>query len=227
MSIQQIIKEAVQEELRARVAEAISAKMNATDLEEEVDQIDEISTDLKKRYVEKGAEDVVDRFTGRGKYEKPRNPENFTKTGRPKKSVLNSPAAVKYREKLDNRRDIVNKVSQEVHGKKRFGEEVEHIEEAAGMVKDGYYVTNQKDGNVTHDKPFQDSKYAISHANKGEDKTGYVHRVHKVKNGKIDKQWEYNGGHMEGGWEHFSDFKGDDARSHMRNIPKHFLHGND
>lgn len=92
---------------------------------EEVEQIDEISTELKKRYVEKGAEDVVDRFTGRGKYEKPRNPANFTKTGRPKKSVLNSPAAVKYRAKLDNRRDIVNKVSQEVHGKKRFGEEVE------------------------------------------------------------------------------------------------------
>jgi len=105
-------------------------------------------------------------------------------------------------------------------------EEVE-LDEAAGMVKDGYYVTNQKDGNITHDKPFQDNKYAISHANRGENKTGYVHRVHKVKNGKIDKQWEYNGGHMDGGWEHFSDFKGDDARGHMRNIPKHFLHGND
>ena len=97
---------------------------------EEVEQIDEISTDLKKRYVEKGAEDVVDRFTGRGKYEKPRNPANFTKSGRPKKSVLNSPASVKYRAKLDNRREIVNKVSQEVHGKKRFGEEVE-INEAS------------------------------------------------------------------------------------------------
>lgn len=95
---------------------------------EEVEQIDEISTELKKRYVEKGAEDVVDRFTGRGKYEKPRNPANFTKTGRPKKSVLNSPAAVKYREKLANRRAIVNKVSQEVHGKKRFSEEIEVTE---------------------------------------------------------------------------------------------------
>lgn len=102
-------------------------------------------------------------------------------------------------------------------------EEVE-LDEAAGMVKDGYYVTNQKDGNITHDKPFQDSRYAISHANKGEDKTGYVHRVHKVKNGKIDKQWEYNGGHMEGGWEHFSDFKGDDAKQHFRDIPSHFIH---
>jgi hypothetical protein len=99
---------------------------------EEVEQIDEISTELKKRYVEKGAEDVVDRFTGRGKYERPRNPANFTKTGRVKKSALNRPEAVKYREKLDNRRDIVNKVSQEVHGKKRFGEEFE-INEASDL----------------------------------------------------------------------------------------------
>lgn len=92
---------------------------------EETEQIDEISTELKKRYIEKGADDVVDRFTGRGKYERPRNPAHFTKTGRVKKSALNRPEAIKYREKLDNRRDIVNKVSQEVHGKKRFGEEVE------------------------------------------------------------------------------------------------------
>jgi len=91
---------------------------------EEVEQIDEISTELKKRYVEKGGQDVVDRFTSRGKYERPRDPSKYTKTGRPKKSAVNSPESVKYREKLDNRRDIVNKVSQEVHGKKRFGEEV-------------------------------------------------------------------------------------------------------
>lgn len=99
-------------------------------VKEEAEQIDEISSELKKRYVEKGADDVVDRFTGRGKYERPHNPAHFTKTGRVKKSALNRPEAIKYREKLDNRRDIVNKVSQEVHGKKRFGEEVE-INEAA------------------------------------------------------------------------------------------------
>lgn len=108
----------------------------------------------------------------------------------------------------------------------RLAKEDVDLSEAVGM-KDGYYVTNQRTSEITHDKPFADSKSAISHANKGENKTGYVHRVHKVKGGKIDKQWEYNGGHMDGGWEHFSDFKGDDARSHMRNIPKHFLHGND
>jgi len=101
-------------------------------LKEEVEQIDEISTELKKRYVEKGADDVVDRFTSRGKYERPYDPSKYTKTGRPKKSAVNSPESVKYRAKLDSRRDIVNKVSQEVHGKKRFGEEVE-VNEASDL----------------------------------------------------------------------------------------------
>ena len=109
-----------------------AALRNRNTYREEVEQIDEISTELKKRYVEKGAEDVVDRFTGRGKYERPRDPSKYTKTGRPKKSALNSPEAVKYRAKLDNRREIVNKVSQEVHGKKRFGEEFE-INEASDL----------------------------------------------------------------------------------------------
>ena len=107
-----------------------AALRNRNTYREEVEQIDEISTELKKRYVEKGAQDVVDRFTSRGKYDVPRNPAHFTKTGRVKKSALNRPEAIKYREKLNNRRDIVNKVSQEVHGKKRFGEEVE-INEAS------------------------------------------------------------------------------------------------
>lgn len=123
------------------LADKAKAKVMAR---EEVEQIDEISTELKKRYVEKGADDVVDRFTGRGKYERPRNPAHFTKTGRVKKSALNRPEAIKYREKLDNRRDIVNKVSQEVHGKKRFGEEVE-IDEANALGW-SFKVTTKKHG---------------------------------------------------------------------------------
>jgi hypothetical protein len=91
--------------------------------QEEV-ELDEVSDDLKKRYIEKGGEDVYNRFTGRGKYEKPRDPSKFTKSGRPTKSALNSPESIKYREKLANRSDIINKVSQQVHGKNRF-EEVE------------------------------------------------------------------------------------------------------
>ncbi len=78
---------------------------------EEVEQIDEISYDLKKRYHEKGREDVYNRFTGRGKYEKPRNPDNFTKTGRPKKSALNSPESIKYREKIQSRNKYLTKVA--------------------------------------------------------------------------------------------------------------------
>ena len=112
--------------LRKKLGQKIPERLSVNRTKnEEVEQIDEISTELKKRYIEKGGQDVVDRFTGRGKYERPRDPSKYTKTGRPKKSALNSPEAVKYREKLDNRREIVSKVSQEVHGKKRFGEEVE------------------------------------------------------------------------------------------------------
>ena len=205
MSVKTLIQEAInknalgfeetlKEELRVRVAEAISAKMEAADLEEEIKDGDKVSwhdPDLGKNVT--GVVTMA--------------------SGMKRKGIKHAQV------RIDNSHGTTTKVP---HSQLKKIDE-----EAAGMVKDGYYVTNQKDGNITHDKPFQDSRYAISHANRGEDKTGYVHRVHKVKNGKIDKQWEYNGGHMEGGWEHFSDFKGDDARSHMRNIPKHFLHGND
>lgn len=101
-------------------------------------ELDEVSDDLKKRYIEKGGEDVYNRFTGRGKYEKPRDPSKFTKTGRPKKSALNSPESIKYREKLANRRDIINKVSQQVLGKNRFEEEVEQIDELSNTTLQRY-----------------------------------------------------------------------------------------
>lgn len=124
------------------------------DVKEDAEQIDEISKDLKQRYVEKGAEDVYNRFTGRGKYEKPKDPSKYTKTGRVKKSALNSPESVKYREKLMNRRSIVNKVSNELTGKNRFEEFVldeaiiqgskEHLEKLKGM------LDNAKPGSVDH-----------------------------------------------------------------------------
>lgn len=85
-------------------------------------------------------------------------------------------------------------------------------------VKDGYYVSNSM--KVIHDKPFKDSKSAIRHADTHENKTGRVHHVTKVKDGKVEKQWAYNGGHHEGGWEHYSDYKGDDAHHHLLGLHK-------
>ena len=61
-------------------------------------------------------------------------------------------------------------------------------------IKDGYYVSNSM--KVIHDKPFKDSKSAIRHADTNETKTGRVHHVTKVKDGKVEKQWAYNGGHL-------------------------------
>lgn len=101
--------------------------------------------------------------------------------------------------------------------------DLSEADDRSSTMKDGYYVTNQRHSELTHDKPFLDSKTAIRHADKGENASGYVHRIHKVKGGKIDKQWEYNGGHMEGGWEHFSDFKGDNPLSHIRKVPSHLI----
>ena len=166
-------------------------------IDEEVEQIDELSKKTLVSYIKKASDN-------KGMHDRTVG-RTFDKASR-EKSVNR---AIGIRNAAD-----------------RLAKEDVDLSEAVGM-KDGYYVTNQRTSEITHDKPFADSKSAISHANKGENKTGYVHRVHKVKNGKIDKQWEYNGGHMDGGWEHFSDFKGDDARGHFRNIPKHFIHSNE
>lgn len=93
-----------------------------------------------------------------------------------------------------------------------------HLEEG---IKDGYYVSNSM--KVIHDKPFKDSKSAIRHADTHENKTGRIHHVTKVKDGKVEKQWAYNGGHAEGGWEHYSDYKGDDAHHHLLGLHKNSM----
>ena len=54
-----------------------------------------------------------------------------------------------------------------------------------------YFVTNSNN-KKTHSEPFKTSDQAISHANAQEDKTGRVHTVHHIKNGKIQKQWQYS-----------------------------------
>lgn len=127
-SMQDYVKLHKKSEKRAGIAHKALDSLK----KEEVEQIDEISNELKQSYVDKGAEDVYNRFTGRGKYEKPRNPAHYTKTGKLKKGVIDRPDAVKYREKLANRRGIVNKVSKELTGKPRFnsiGEEA-HLTES-------------------------------------------------------------------------------------------------
>jgi len=53
-----------------------------------------------------------------------------------------------------------------------------------------YYVTDHNNKR-THSEPFKTSDQAISHANARENKTSRVHTVHHIKNGKIQKQWQY------------------------------------
>jgi hypothetical protein len=54
-----------------------------------------------------------------------------------------------------------------------------------------YYVTDHNN-NRTHSEPFKTSDQAISHANARENKTSRIHTVHHIKNGKIQKQWQYS-----------------------------------
>ncbi len=68
-------------------------------------------------------------------------------------------------------------------------EEVE-LDEEVGKVT-GYFVTG-RDNKKTHDKPFTTSSAAIAHADAKETKTGHVHTVHHIKDGKIQKQWQYS-----------------------------------
>lgn len=140
------------------------------------------------------------------------------------KNALGFEAALK--EELNSRIKLA------IEAKMRNDEEGEEesddaVNEATGSIKDGYYVTNMSSNKITHDKPFADSKPAISHADKQEDKTGSAHRVTKVKGGKIDKQWEFSVRKSPGKWELFTDYKGEDAHEHLRNVPKSCVNGND
>jgi hypothetical protein len=107
-------------------------------LKEEV-ELDEISDELKKRYHEKGREDVYDRFTGRGKYEKPKNPDHYTKTGRVKKGILDRPEAIKYREKIASRNKYLNKVANDL-----TKEEMELDESGMNIVNEQINTTTLK-----------------------------------------------------------------------------------
>lgn len=104
---------------RIQKADAAHHDVYVYDRRESV-ELDEISNELKARYHEKGREDVYNRFTGRGKYEKPKDPAHYTPTGRVKKGVLDRPEAVKYREKIASRNKYLAKVKDQLMKKEEF-----------------------------------------------------------------------------------------------------------
>jgi hypothetical protein len=183
------VKKALQEELLARIALALEAKMS-----EEI-ELDEISKKTLGSYIKKSIHDVSDVAA------------DIAYSGGPK-----GPEYPKLKRIRKNRKQGISRATDRLMK-----------EETGHTIKDGYYVTNVGgNGALTHNKIFTDSKSAISHANTQENKTGRIHRVHKVKAGKIDKQWEFQGGHMDAKWNHFSDFTGDPAHYHIKNAPDHF-----
>jgi hypothetical protein len=105
-------------------------------------ELDEISDELKKRYHEKGREDVYNRFTGRGKYEKPKDPAHYTPTGRVKKGVLDRPEAIKYREKIASRNKYLAKVADQL--KKEEVDLTENFKAGSVKLNDGSSVIVKK-----------------------------------------------------------------------------------
>jgi len=126
-------------------------------MDEEAEQIDELSKKTLGSYRTKAARDDKDRSKGRNLSSAKMYPDQY------KKSPLKA------------------KVS--------ATEEVE-LDEEVGKVT-GYFVTG-RDNKKTHDKPFTTSSAAIAHADAKETKTGHVHTVHHIKDGKIQKQWQYS-----------------------------------
>lgn len=93
---------------------------------------------------------------------------------------------------------------------KRGKREMIHVREDLDeeyKVPDGYHVTGGKT-NANHGH-FKDSNAAIRVANRLEDKTGYVHHVHHVKGGKIQKSWMFSDSQQK--YAPHTDFKGEDA----------------
>lgn len=89
---------------------------------------------------------------------------------------------------------------------KHVNEDVEQLSEAEA-VADGYHVVDHRGkrvGNV-----HKDSNYAIRAADKAEDASGYVHHVHHVKGGKIQKSWQFSDSQQR--YAPHTDWKGEEA----------------
>lgn len=164
-------------------------------------------------------QDVFDALKSMGYYKTrgyDSKPNQFT-TRHNAESMATSSDPVHHKDGISAHFEHEHGGKMKVHFKARDLKE-ETLEEG---IKDGYYVDHSM--KVIHNEPFKDSKSAIRNADSNENKTGKVHRVTKVKDGKVEKQWAYNGGHHEGGWEHYSDYKGDDARNHLVGFHKNSI----
>ncbi len=89
--------------------------------------------------------------------------------------------------------------------------DTDELVEANVGPKDGYYSVGST-SSVGSDtiKHHKTSSAAIRHADRQEGKTGYVHMVHHVKDGKIQKSWGFSDSYQ--GFKSTSDFKGDHFR---------------
>lgn len=85
----------------------------------ESEEINEVSKETKKKYLDKAVD------WHQKKFQEPLKPEHKTPTGKPKKSWVNSPERKKLEAKLQQRRGKIQKVSKELTGKTHYSEEVD------------------------------------------------------------------------------------------------------
>lgn len=173
---------------------------------EEVEDLDEVSKATLGRYIKRAAGDI-----------------GFKALPPGQKKMFDADGS--YDKKMNLRKTINRTLGIQKAANKLTKEDLDEAAEP-GTIKDGYYVTDHN-GHVAHDKSFPDSKSAGRYADRKEDTTGYTHRVHHVKAGKIANQWDFEGGSMDPARRPFSDFKGDPAKQHIRKVPDHFLHGSE
>ena len=89
-------------------------------VEEEVEQIDEISDKMKARYLDKAVKQRHDFFTK--PWDPKENPKWATPGGKPKKGYYDQPHKVKAREKDARRGEIIDKTAEKLTGKPHYSQ---------------------------------------------------------------------------------------------------------
>lgn len=90
----------------------------AEKMHEDVDQIDEISDNLKARYLDKAVQHRYDRFVK--PWDPTKEPKWATPGGKPKKGYYDQPHKVKAREKDARRAEIIDKTAEKLTGKPHY-----------------------------------------------------------------------------------------------------------
>lgn len=95
-----------------------AGKTRETQIQEEIEQIDEISDKVKASYLDKAVQQRSDRW--HEPWDPKKNPKWATPTGKPKKGYSMQPHKIKERDKDDRRAKIIDKTAEKLTGKPHY-----------------------------------------------------------------------------------------------------------